>query len=97
MLNKLNQLFGSGKISKAKRETKSDNTKPGEQHLHCQEIKSLQSCSTAMKNNFSFKKKPRVLCLYHQCTKQLFMTVIISEEVLQPLATQEITLHAQCG
>ena len=56
-LNKFNQLFGSGEISKAKRETKSDNTKPGKQYLHFQEIKSLQSCSTAMKNNFSLKKK----------------------------------------
>ena len=28
---------------------------------------------------------------------QLFMTVIINEVVLQPLASQEITLHAQCG
>ena len=37
-LNKLNQLFGSGKISKAKQETKSDNTKPGKQYLHFQEI-----------------------------------------------------------
>jgi hypothetical protein len=52
-LNKLNQLFDSGKISKAKQEAKSDNTKPGKQYLHFQEIKSLQSCSTAMKNNFS--------------------------------------------
>ena len=56
-LNKLNQLLGSGKISKAKWETKSDSTKPGKQYLHFQEIKSLQSCSTAMKNNFSLKKK----------------------------------------
>ena len=50
-----------------------------------------------MKNNFSLKKKPTILHVYHQCTMQLFMTVIINEVVLQPLASQEITLHAQCG
>ena len=52
-LNKINQLFGSGKISKAKQETKSDNTKPVKQYMHFQEIKSLHSHSTAMKNNIS--------------------------------------------
>ena len=63
-LHKLNQLFGSGKISEAKQETKSDNTKPVKQYLHFQEIKSLQSCSTAMKNNFSLKKKSPEFCMY---------------------------------
>jgi len=82
-LHKLNQLFGSGKISEAKQETKSDNTKPVKQYLHFQEIKSLQSCSTAIKNNFSLKKKkPRVLYVCHQCTRQLFVTVIINEVIL---------------
>jgi hypothetical protein len=95
-LNKLNQLFGSGKISKAKRETKSDSTKPGKQYLHFQEIKSLQSCSSVMKNNSSLKKT-RVLHVYQQCTMQPFMTVTINEVILQPLASQEITLHAKCG
>jgi hypothetical protein len=56
-LNKLNQLFGSGKISKTKRETKSDSTKQGKQYLHFQEIKSLQSCSTVTKAAFLKKKK----------------------------------------
>jgi hypothetical protein len=61
-LNKLNQLFGSGKISKAKRATKSDNTKPGKQYLHFQEIKSLQSCNSNKKQLF-FKKNPQ-FCMY---------------------------------
>jgi hypothetical protein len=52
-LNKLNQLFGSGKISIAKRETKPHSTKPGKQYLHFQGMKSLQHCSTAMEKNFS--------------------------------------------
>jgi len=49
------------------------------------------------KQLFSKKKKPRVLHAYHQCAMQLFMTVIINEVILQPLASQEITLHAQYG
>jgi hypothetical protein len=28
---------------------------------------------------------------------QPFMTVTINEVILQPLASQEITLHAKCG
>jgi hypothetical protein len=40
-LNKLNQLFGSGKISKAKQETKSGRTKYGKQYLQFQEMKSV--------------------------------------------------------
>ena len=31
--NKLNQLFGSGKLSESKQETKSDNTKPVKQYV----------------------------------------------------------------
>jgi hypothetical protein len=71
-LNKLIQLFGSGKISKAKRETKSHSKKPGKQYLHFQEVKSLQSCSTATKKTFlnkKKKKKPKEFCMYITCVQ----------------------------
>jgi hypothetical protein len=51
-LNKLNQLFGSGKVSKSKQATKPGTTKYGEQYSYFQEM-TLQSCSTIKKHNIN--------------------------------------------